>query len=204
MESRCARARSRARRAMFSASTESLRTRAASRCFCREKNDGSRIPGARCGSAGTRSARPDRRMASALSLYAASRSACVGTRAQISAGMRAFSESSTESMMWRVSGADGLNPRGARTGPAATPFDTAAPLDGVGEGGEELRVDGASAAIESRGTTRVATGPPEGVWVGGEGSAGTRCSTPRARDGVGTANTTRSTTTGLSPRSMTR
>jgi len=118
---------------MFSARMESDRARAASRCLRREKTDGRPNPWARCGSAGTSSVRPDSRIAIALSFPAASRSACVGTRAQRSAGILAFSESSTESMTRRVSGADGLKPRGASTGPRVTLVPMLAP-PGEGEG----------------------------------------------------------------------
>ncbi len=179
---------------MFSASTESVRTRAAFRCFRREKNDGSWMPGARWGSAGTSRVRPESRMASTPSLYAASRSACVATRSRISAGIFALSESSTESMTRRVSGDDALNPRGARTGPIAElpPLRADPPggataanrggtiAVGADPNGAASAARGVTALIGARADSREGSTPSGAARnsdVGPAGSAGTTYST---------------------------
>lgn len=181
---------------MFSARMESVRARAASGCFRREKNEGSRSPGARCGSAGTSRARPESRMASALSLYAASRSAGVGTRAQISAGMFALRESRTESMTRRVSGDEGLNPRGARRGPVAEPLpltarSPGADAPGTREAGTTVGAESCGAAITAAGT-EAAVSPavsPEVVAAGPDARSGVS-----PRSGVGATGRAATTT----------
>ena len=147
-------------------------------------------------------------MASAPSLYAASRSAGVGTRAQISAGMIALSESSTESMTWRVSGDEGLNPRGARTGPIAelppaagdSPAVRASDtVGGLMTAGAESRVtDTAAAGFEAAASTGT-------MSLKADARAGiTRRFGVGATERAGTTNVTRSMSVGLSRREATK